>query len=377
MIYLDNNSTTRTDPVVVESMLPWFSENYGNAASTTHEMGRIARQAVENARAVIAQAIGATPNEIVFTSGATESNNLAIRGTATHRSSRHKRVVTAPTEHPAVLDPVRRLEKEGFEIDWLSVRAETGDIDFSSSGSKEPAADLVSVMAANNEIGTLLNLEDAIGFKNSRSALLHTDAAQALTKVELDVTGQGIDLMSLSAHKIYGPKGIGALYVRRGVRLKPILDGGGHESGRRSGTLNVPGIVGFARAVELALDRREAEHARIRELMDLLNCRMTEKVGGVRLNGPPVDQRLLGNMNFLLDGIDAETLTLKLPDVCISTGSACTSADPEPSHVLQAVGRTEMEARSSLRIGIGRYNTREEIELAVEQIAFAAKLLRK
>lgn len=376
MIYLDNNSTTRVDPQVVDAMLPFFSQEYGNAASTTHELGRSARQAVELSRAIIAQAIGATEGEIYFTSGATESNNLAIRGLCTHRGARHKRVVSSTAEHRAVLDPLKRLTKERIVVDWIDSDA-SGKLEQGSLVNQlaEPL-DLVSLMLANNEIGNLLDVEPISSIKKQNPFVLHCDGAQALGKCEIDVQAAGIDMLSLSAHKVYGPKGVGALYVRRGVRLKPIVDGGGHENGKRSGTLNVPGIVGFAKAVELAQAGLQEESSRIRQLMHQFDSALHRSLDGVELNGPPLEQRLLGNLNYSLQGIDAETLTLQLPEICISTGSACTSADPEPSHVLQSLGLNETEARSSIRVGIGRFNTAAEIDHAVQQICTAVTALR-
>lgn len=378
MIYLDNHSTTRVDPSVIERMLPYFGEHYGNAASNTHEMGRVARQAVEESRGLIAASIGAEPGEIYFTSGATESNNLALRGIALHRSTKIQRLVTATTEHRAILDPVRRLAKEGFDVTWLQPATGTGEItvDAVRQGLVDPAA-LVSLMLANNEIGTCLPVGPIGAACREAGVKLHCDAAQALGRMKIEVHHAGIDLLSLSAHKVYGPKGIGALFVRQGTRLKAILDGGGHEGGKRSGTLNVPGIVGFARAVELAMEQQEAEEVRIRELMELCDSLIRQQVGGAELNGPAIDQRLLGNLNYRLEGINAETLALRLPEVCLSTGSACTSAEPEPSHVLQAIGLSEMEARGSIRIGIGRFNTDEEIREAIDRMAVVAKELRQ
>ena len=377
MIYLDNNSTTPVDPQVVDRMLPYFSEQYGNASSTTHWMGREARQAVENARSTIANAIGAVPEEIYFTSGATESNNMAIRGTALHRSSRNKSLLSALTEHRAVLDPLRRLERESVSVQWLSPASNSGEIDLNAlNGAVSEETALVSLLWANNEIGTCLDVDKVGNICSALGIKFHSDAAQVLGKLAVDVQKSQIDLLSLSAHKVYGPKGVGALYAKKGTRLKSIVDGGGHENGKRSGTLNVPGIVGFGAAVELALDSMADEENRIRELMRLCDSLMHSEVGGAELNGPSIDERLLGNLNYRLENIDAETLTLNLAETCISTGSACTSADPEPSHVLQAVGLDESQARSSIRIGIGRFNTAEEIKTAVKEIGTAASKLR-
>ena len=368
MIYLDNNSTTPVDPRVLDTMLPYFSESYGNAASTTHEQGREARKAVERAREILAHSIGAASDEIYFTSGATESNNLAIRGACTHRSLKERLLLTSLREHRAVLDPFRRLAKEGFE---LLFQEDTPAL----LPTERPVA-LASFMLANNEIGEIRDLSSIREKLPNQTALFHSDVAQAMGRVRWDVVSSGLDLASLSAHKIYGPKGIGALYVRRGTRLKAIIDGGGHESGKRSGTLNVPGIVGFGKAVELGMEFLESEVPRLQKLMQLCDRWLHEKVGGCQLNGPEIDRRLPGNLNYRIEGIDAEALTLNLPEICISTGSACTSADPQPSHVLRAIGLNESEARSSIRIGIGRFNTEEEIRAAVDGIAACCRQLR-
>lgn len=377
MIYLDNNSTTPVDPRVLESMLPFFSDQFGNASSSTHEMGRQANRAVEESRETIAGVLGVSPDEIYFTSGATESNNLAIRGFATHRSTRTREIVSATTEHRAVLDPVKRLGREGFRIHWLEPSGRTGEFDLGSlENVLSDETSLVSLMWANNEIGTCLPIHEIAALCTSKGATLHCDAVQAFGRVPVNLRDLPVHLLSISGHKIYGPKGIGALYVRRGTRLKALVDGGGHEGGKRSGTLNVPGIVGLGRAVQIAQECMESEETRIRELMRICDQLVLSKVEKAILNGPALDDRLLGNLNYELEGIDAETLTLNLQEVCISTGSACTSAEPGPSHVLQAIGLNETQARASIRIGIGRFNSKEEIELAVEKIADAARNLR-
>lgn len=359
-------------------MTPYLLEEYGNSASTTHEMGRRAKEAVELARQKIALLINATPEEIVFTSGATESNNLAIRGVCTHRSAKTQRIVTSLLEHRAVLDPIRRLEKESFEVSRLEGFDRKGVVDAEElSGVIASPCDLLSLMLANNEIGTISDF-NLIGDLKSRSKFVfHCDAAQALGKIAIDVRKSPVDLMSFSAHKLHGPKGVGALYVRRGTRLKPVIDGGGHEGGKRSGTLNVAGIVGFGMAAGIVASELSEVRTHLKRLTTECWRKLTNKIEGVYLNGPPIDERLPGNLNITIDGVDAETLTLKIPRICISTGSACTSADPEPSHVLQAIGLNEMAARASIRIGLSRFTTDEEVDFAVQAIADAVAKLRQ
>ncbi len=359
-------------------MIPYLTEEYGNPASTTHEMGRRAKEAVELARQRIASLINATPEEIVFTSGATESNNLAIRGACTHRSAKTKRIVTSQLEHRAVLDPVRRLEKESFEVSRLEVFDRTGVLSSEElSVAISPPCDVFSLMLANNEIGTVCDFNLIAELKSCSRSVFHCDAAQALGKIAIDVQKLPVDLMSFSGHKLHAPKGIGALYVRRGTRLKPIIDGGGHEGGKRSGTLNVAGIVGFGVAAEIAKAELSGIRSHLKRLTTECWKNLTKEIDDVCLNGPPIDERLPGNLNITIHGIDAETLTLKIPRLCISTGSACTSADPEPSHVLQAIGLNEMDARASIRIGLSRFTTDEEIDVAVKSIADAVVELRQ
>jgi cysteine desulfurase len=386
-IYMDNHATTRTDPRVVEAMLPFFSETFGNPASTTHEFGEVAKEAVSVARESIAAAIGAKPKEIVFTSGATESNNLAIRGVAERTQGKGRHLVSVTTEHPAVLDPLARLAERGFEVTLLPVTqspdAEAGRI--RPEQVAEAIRDdtlLVSVMLANNEIGAIQPLEEIGRICKQRGVLLHTDATQAVGKIPVDVDRLGVDLMSFSAHKIYGPKGIGALYVRSRaprVRLEPLLYGGGHESGMRSGTSNVPGIVGFARALELCCEEMPSESERLRTLRNRLYEGLTGALPNIYLNGPalsPPEWRLPGNLNLCLSGVDGESLLLVLKNLAVSTGSACTSALPEPSHVLRALGLPDPSARSSLRFGLGRFNTPKEVELVIAAVRAAVDYLR-
>ncbi len=365
-IYLDHHATTPVDPRVLEAMLPWFGPRFGNAASRTHRFGWEAEKAVELARRRIAELAGATPREIVFTSGATESNNLAIKGTG----ARH--IVTLSTEHRAVLDPLKRL---GCPAAILTPRAD-GRIDLDAlRDAIRPDTGLVSIMAANNEIGTVQPLAEIGAICRERGVLFHCDAAQAFGKIPLDVEAAGIDLLSISAHKIYGPKGVGALYVRRRVRLAPQIDGGGHEFGMRSGTLNVPGIVGFGEACAIAAAEMESDAARIGALRDRLQRMLEASAGGIRVNGS-IEHRLPGNLNVSFCGVDAEALLMSMPELALSTGSACSSGAAEPSHVLRAIGLSEELARSAVRFGLGRFNSEGEIDYAAGRICEAVTRLR-
>jgi cysteine desulfurase len=369
-IYLDNQATTPVDPRVLEAMLPFFREEFGNAASKSHPFGWRAEAAVEEARERIAAAIGARAREIVFTSGATESNNLAIAGVARARRARRSRLVTLATEHRAVLDPIRHLVGEGFRVAILGVGPD-GLLD--PAALEEAVGDntsLVSVMAANNEIGVLQPLEEIGRIARKCGAFFHSDAAQAVGKIPLDVERQSIDLLSISGHKIYGPKGVGALYVRSRrprVRIQPILHGGGHERGLRSGTLPVALIVGMAAALDLCLEEMESEAKRLAELRRRLWKRLQQELGGVSLNGHS-ERRLPGNLNCSFEGADGDRLLLALKELALSSGSACTSAIPEPSHVLEALGVPERLSWASLRFGIGRGNTAEEIDRAADLV---------
>jgi cysteine desulfurase len=379
-VYLDNHATTRTDPRVVEAMLPYFTTFYGNAASLSHRYGWDAAAAVDRARAQVAAAIGAEPREIVLTSGATEANNLALKGALPHLKRRGNHVVTAATEHKAVLDPLRRLAREGWELTIVPPDPFGQVTAAAVEAALTDRTVLVSVMAANNEVGTL-NPVAAIGpLCHARGILFHTDATQAVGKVPLAVEEAGIDLLSLSAHKIYGPKGVGALYVRRGtppVRLSPLFDGGGHERGFRSGTLPVPLVVGLGEAAELAMRERPAEAARLGALRDRLHAGIVARLEEVqvRLNGHPTE-RLPGNLNLSFAGVDGEALMMQMRDVAVSSGAACTTANPEPSHVLRAMGLSEDLARASLRFGLGRFTTAEEIDFAIDAVAAAVARLR-
>jgi len=377
-IYLDNNATTPLDQRVLDAMLPYFTQHFGNPASITHQYGWEAEAAVKNAREIIAAAINASPEEIVFTSGATEANNLAIKGVAEAYFNKGRHIITVATEHNAVLDPCAYLESLGFEVTYLPVKND-GLIDLNLlEKAIRPETILVSAMAANNEIGVLQPLAEIGEICRDRSIIFHTDAAQALAKIPLDVQKMKIDLISLTAHKIYGPKGIGALYVRRRnprVKVAAQIHGGGHERGMRSGTLYTPQIVGFAKAVEVGMAEMESEGERLANLRD----RLWEKLlplGSIFLNGHPT-QRLPGNLNVSVEGVDGQALILALQSmVAVSSGSACTSAKIEPSHVLAALGVPEKLAYASVRFGIGRFNTVEEIDKAAEGAIGAIKSLR-
>lgn len=378
-IYLDHQATTPVDPRVVEAMAPWWTRDFGNAASRTHVFGWRAEAAVEAARATLATAIGAAdPAEIVFTSGATESDNLALQGAARALRGRGDHLVTVATEHPAVLDTVRALAAEGFSVTELPVdRAGLVDPDDVARAIGERTI-LVSVMWANNEIGVVQPIAAIAERCRARGVLLHSDAAQAVGKLPVDCGAAGVDLLSFTAHKLYGPKGVGALRVRRGrprVRLAPLLHGGGHELGLRSGTLPVPLIVGFARAVELALAEREAEAARLAALRARLLERLRAGLDGVFVNGD-LERRLPGNLNVGFAGGDADALLAALPELAISTGSACASARAERSHVLRALGLSEEALRASVRIGLGRGTTPEEVDAAAERLVAAVRAQR-
>lgn len=380
MIYLDNQATTPTDPRVVEAMLPFFTTRFANPHSP-HAMGRDVEEAVEPARSQIAALIGAEPREIVFTSGATESNNLAIAGAARFRrdvaGQDRTRIVTLATEHKCVLESVAALAREGFETVVLPVKAD-GLVDLEQlAAAVDERTALVSVMAANNEIGVLQPIADIAAIAHAAGALFHTDAAQAAGKVPLDVRAQGIDLMSLSAHKLYGPMGVGALFVRYRprVRLVAQMQGGGQERGLRSGTLPAPLLVGFGLAAGLADQEMAAESARLLVLRQRFLEALRAQLQEVRVNAA-LEPRLPGNLNLCLPGIDAEALMAALPELCLSTGSACTSASVEPSYVLRALGLPEADARASFRVGIGRFTTAAEIDEAAGMIAAAVRGLR-
>ena len=374
-IYMDNHATTRTDPRVVEAMLPYFSEEYGNAASV-HGFGQRAAAAVDRARAQVASLINAEPKEIVFTSGATESNNLAIKGAAAMYRRQGNHVITTQVEHRAVLDPCRRLERDGFSVTYLPVdrfgQVSPADV----ADAITPRTILVSVMLANNEVGTLQPVAEIGAICRERGILLHTDATQAVSKIPVDVEALNVDLLSLSAHKMYGPKGVGALYVRRRVRLEPILDGGGHERGMRSGTLAVPLIVGFGTACELCAPPALLEDAkRCRAMRDRLHDGLLAELGDCILNGHP-DERLPGNLNLSFPHVHGEALLMAIKNVAVSSSSACTSASVEPSYVLRAMGVPDELAQSSIRFGVGRFNTPAEVESVIEEVTRVVRRLR-
>lgn len=377
-IYMDHNATTPVDPRVVEAMLPCFAEHFGNPASRTHPFGWAAAKLVDRARQTLAAGIGASPEELVFTSGATEANNLAIKGTAHALAPRGKHVVTCATEHRAVLDPCQRLAQAGYEVTVLPVDPHGRVAPEQVAEAITPATILVTVMLANNEIGTLHPIPEIAAVCRARDVLLHCDATQAIGKLAVNVEALGADLLSMSAHKLYGPKGIGALYVRRRrppQRLQPLLDGGGHEQGMRSGTLNVPGIVGFAKALELALADLEAEAERLRALRDRLHEGIASRLPDVSLNGHP-SERLPNTLNLSFGGVDGNALLVGLHEVAVSSGSACTSADPRPSHVLSALGRSKALAAASLRFSLGRGNTAAEVDLVAAAVVREITQLR-
>jgi cysteine desulfurase len=378
-VYLDNHATTRTDPTVVAAMVPYFTELYGNSASVSHHFGWAAAEAVERAREQVARSIGAEAREIVFTSGATESNNLAIKGLARASLRRGNHLVTAVSEHKAVLDPIKRLATQGWEITIVPCDAEGRIPARAVADALTDRTVLVSIMAANNEVGTINPIAEIGRLCHERGVVFHTDAAQAVGKVPLDVRSDGIDLLSLSAHKFYGPKGIGALYVRRRdpqVRLESLVDGGGHERGLRSGTVAVPLVVGLGLAAELAVRALPEEAPRILELRERLHQGIASRIPNIRLNGP-TGERLAGNLNLSFGDVDGEALMMAMRDVAVSSGSACSSANPEPSHVLLAMGLDEDQARASLRFGLGRFTTADEIDLAIEAVAAAVTRLRR
>jgi cysteine desulfurase len=391
-IYMDNHATTRVDPRVVAAMLPYFDEKFGNPHSV-HSFGHEARDAVDAARQSIAAAIGANAKEIVFTSGATESNNLAIRGVAERERRRGDHLVSVATEHKAVLDPLARLSRRGYEVTLLDVEPHgsphAGRLDPQKiAGALRDDTCLVSVMLANNEIGIIQPLTEIASICHERGVLLHCDATQAVGKIPVDVRALGIDLMSFTAHKIYGPKGIGALYVRRRdpiVRLEPQIVGGGQQEGRRSGTLNVPGIVGFAEALRLCVEDMSKESERLTTLRDRLAQKLFDELDDVHLCGSALDAqgaagmalRLPGNLNLSFGNVDGEALLLAMGNLAVSSGAACTSTDSGPSHVLLALGLDEDAARSSLRFGLGRFNTEGEVDAAATTVIRAVRDLRK
>lgn len=393
VVYMDNHATTRVDPRVVHAMLPFFSEAYGNASSVGHMQGDRARQAVDDATETIARSLNASSEEIVFTSGATESNNLAIRGVIQRPRRRGNHIVSVATEHKAVLDPLAKLARKGHDVTLLSVE-QTGS---RRAGWLDPqkVADvirddtcLVTVMLANNEIGVIHPLAEIGLICKQQEVLLHCDATQAVGKIPVNVAELNVDLLSCTAHKLHGPKGIGALYVRRhspSVRLEPQISGGGQQKNRRGGTLNVAGIVGFGAAIELCLDQMVDETKRLAGLRNRLADAICSQTAGATICGPAVDEssssggllRLPGNLNLSFGDVDGQALQLEMGNLAVSSGAACTSTDPEPSHVLQAIGFDEDAARSSLRFGLGRFNTQADIDFAASSVVKAVQRLRK
>jgi cysteine desulfurase len=377
-IYMDNHATTPVDPRVLEAMLPYFTEVFGNAASRSHVFGWTAERAVDDAREKIGALIGASGKEIVWTSGATESDNLAIKGAAEFHKDRGNHIITSQTEHKAVLDTCKRLEKEGFEVTYLPVEKDGRVMPEAVRGAMTDRTILVSIMLANNEIGTVNPVDEIGPVVKERGALFHIDAVQGVGKIPFDVNAARADLVSLSAHKMYGPKGLGALYVRRKprVRITAQIDGGGHERGMRSGTLNVPGIVGFGKAAEIARAEMPAEAARLLALRERLRRGIQSKVGHTYVNGS-LEHRLPGNLNISFAYVEGEAMMMGLKEIAVSSGSACTSASLEPSYVLRAVGVDEELAHTSIRFGLGRFNTEEEVDFVVDLVVNKVKKLRE
>jgi cysteine desulfurase len=378
-IYMDNHATSPLDPRVLEAMMPFFTAKFGNAASRNHSFGWEAEQAVETAREQIAKLIGATAKEIIFTSGATESNNLAIKGIAEMYRERGNHIITQVTEHKAVLDTCKRLEKYGYRVTYLPVKAD-GLIDLEDlKRAIDDKTILVSIMAANNEIGVLQPIREIGKICHEKNVLFHTDAVQAVGKVPVNVIADNIDVLSLSGHKIYGPKGVGALYVRRRnprVQIAAQIDGGGHERGMRSGTLNVPGIVGLGKACEIANADMENEAAYLRGLRDRLNDKLQSELDYIHVNGS-MEHRLPGNLNVSFVYVEGESLLMGINDVAVSSGSACTSATLEPSYVLKALGLGDDVAHSSIRFGLGRFNTQTEVDYVAAKVIDIVKKLRE
>ncbi len=378
-IYLDNHATTQCDPRVVETMLPFFSENFGNAASRNHSFGWVAEEGVENARKQIADLIGANSKEIVFTSGATESNNLAIKGVAEMYAERGNHIITVATEHKAILDTCKHLEKQGIRVTYLPLQGDgLVDLDMLRDAITDKTI-LVSIMYANNEIGVIQNVSEIGKICKERGVLFHTDGVQAVGKIPVNVIKDNIDIMSLTAHKMYGPKGVGALYVRRRnprVQISAQMDGGGHERGMRSGTLNVPGIVGFGKAAELCNQLMETEMAKHRIMRDRLKTTLESALEETYINGS-MTSRLPHNLNMSFAYVEGESLLMGINDIAVSSGSACTSATLEPSYVLKALGLGDDLAHTSIRFGIGRFNTDEEIDYVANKMIEVVNKLRE
>jgi cysteine desulfurase len=379
-IYMDYHATTPVDPRVLDAMLPYFNEKFGNAASRSHIYGWTAEEAVSTSREKVAALIGASnPKEIVFTSGATEADNMALKGVAEFYKDKGNHIITTVIEHKAVLDTCKRLEKEGFEVTYLPVDAEGMVSVESVARAITDKTILVSVMLANNEVGTVQPIGEIGKITRARGVLLHTDAVQGIGKIPFNVETMNVDLASITAHKMYGPKGIGALYVRRSkprVRITAQMDGGGHEFGMRSGTLNVPGIVGFGRAAELLLAEGAEDAKKLVALRDHLYKRLTTELDSVNLNGS-WEHRLPGNLNVSFSFVEGEAMLMAIKDVCVSSGSACTSASLEPSYVLHAMGIGDDLAHSSIRFGLGRFNTLEEVDYVADLVISKVNKLRE
>lgn len=378
-IYMDNHATTPLDPRVLDAMMPYFTDQFGNAASRNHKFGWEAEQAVEDARKQIASAIGADPREIVFTSGATESDNLAVKGVAGMYREKGDHIITCVTEHKAILDTCKHLEKDGIRVTFLPVGG-NGLIDLDDlKKAITPRTILITIMHANNEVGVLQDIKEIGRIARERGVLFHTDATQSVGKVRFNVNEMNVDLASLSAHKMYGPKGVGALYVRRRnprVLLTPIIDGGGHERGMRSGTLNVPGIAGFGKAAQLAAQELSEESARLLRLRERLRTTLERDLDELYINGD-LERRLPGNLNMSFAFVEGESLLMGINDIAVSSGSACTSASLEPSYVLKALGVGEDLAHTSIRFGIGRFNTEEEVDYVAGRVIETVRRLRE
>lgn len=376
MIYMDHSATSPVDPQVLKEMLPYFKENFGNA-STLYSLGREARTAMEKARKQVASLIGANPDEIYFTSGGTESDNIAIKGTVNRLQNQGHHIITSAIEHPAVEETCKYLEKNGFEVTYLPVGAEgiVKVADVEAAIRKETI--LITVMHANNEIGTIQPIAKIGELANEKGIYFHTDAVQTVGKIPVDVNELKVDMLSISAHKLYGPKGIGALYIRKGTRLDPLLHGGGHERGIRPGTENISGVVGLGKACQLAEENLEVSMKQISNLRDKLIEGVLEQIDQSYLNGHPT-QRLPNNANFRFSSIEGESLVLQLDakGIASSTGSACSSKKLEPSHVLMAIGLKEVDAHGSLRLSLGKENTEEEIDYVIESIKEVVERLR-
>ncbi len=378
-IYMDNHATTPMDPRVLEEMLPYFREKFGNAASRNHSFGWVAEEGVETARERVAKLIGAATKEIIFTSGGTESDNLAIKGVAEMYKEKGNHIITAVTEHKAVLDSCKRLEKNGYRVTYLPVQKD-GLIDLEDlKHAMDDKTILVTIMAANNEIGVIQAIAEIGKLCHERGVIFHTDAAQAVGRMPIDVIKQNIDLASISGHKMYGPKGTGALYVRRknpSVQISAIIDGGGHERAMRSGTLNVPGIVGLGKACAIATEEMPHESCRLAGLRNRLKDRIMNRLDGCYINGS-MEHRLPGNLNVSFADVEGESLLMGINDVAVSSGSACTSAMVEPSYVLKALSVGDDLAHSSIRFGIGRFNTETEVDYVADRVVETVQRLRE